>query len=160
MRPEAERYCSLVERAASFEREELVAELAASLAALLSAAARLPDVTPTDTDLADRPSQEQWSERFAEVQQTLGEWEGYWTTLAPYGEEAEDAVMLPLADDLVDIWRDLKQGLLALEDGAAPEDVVWEWRFGFYSHWGRHATEALRALHARLAEQGGPITKR
>lgn len=156
MRVEAERYCSLIERAASFEQEEFAAELAASLAGLLAAAARLPDVTPTDTDLPNRPSQEQWSERFAEVQKALGGWEAYWTTLAPYGEEAEDSVMLPLGDDLADIWRDLKQGLLALEDGASLKDVVWEWRFGFYSHWGRHATEALRALHARLAEQGGP----
>jgi hypothetical protein len=159
LRHEAERYCTLIERAASFGREEFVAELAAALADLLSAAPRLPDVTPTDTDLPDRPSQEQWGKRFTEVQDSLGEWESYWTTLAPYGEDAEDAVMLPLGDDLVDIWLDLKQGLLALEDGATPEDVVWEWRFGFYSHWGRHATEALRALHARLAEQGGPFTK-
>lgn len=155
-RREAEQYCSLIERAASLKQEEFAAQLTASLAALLSAAARLPDATPTDTDLPDRPSHEQWSERFAEVQTALGEWEAYWTTLAPYGEEAEEAVMLPLGDDLADIWRDLRQGLLALEDGASPEDVVWEWRFGFYSHWGRHATEALRALHARLAEQGGP----
>jgi hypothetical protein len=76
--------------------------------------------------------------------------------LAPYGKEAEAAVPLPLSDDLADIWLDLKHGLLALDDRARPEDVTWEWRFGFYAHWGRHATEALRALHARLAERGGP----
>jgi hypothetical protein len=61
-----------------------------------------------------------------------------------------------VSDDLADIWLDLKHGLLALDDGAPPDDVTWEWRFGFYAHWGRHATEALRALHARLAERGGP----
>jgi hypothetical protein len=155
MRLEAERYCSLIDGAASFERETFVAELAASLAALLSAAAQLPDVNPTDADLPGRPSQEEWSERFAAVRRTLGEWDGYRTTLAPYGKEAEDAVLLALADDLADIWRDLKQGLRALDDGAPPDDVTWEWRFGFYTHWGRHATEALRALHARLAERGG-----
>jgi uncharacterized protein DUF5063 len=160
MRREAERYCSLIERAASLEREEFVVQLAASLADLLSAAARLPEVAPTDAEPSGSPSPKQWSERFAEVQQTLAEWDGYWTTLAPCGESDNDAVMLSLGDDLVDIWRDLKEGLLALEEGAAPEDVTWEWRFGFYSHWGRHATEALRALHARLADQGGPMTKR
>jgi hypothetical protein len=160
MRPEAERYCSLIERAVSFDREEFVAELAASLGALLSGAARLPDVTPTDADLPDRPSDEQVRERFAAVHKTLGEWGDYWTTLGPFGEDAEDPLLLPLADDLVDIWLDLKPGLLAIEGGAPPEDVTWDWRFGFYSHWGRHATEALRALHARLAENGGPPRRR
>jgi hypothetical protein len=43
----------------SFEHEAFAAELAASLAGLLSAAARLSDVTPTNTDLPNRPSQEQ-----------------------------------------------------------------------------------------------------
>lgn len=156
MRREAERYCSLIEGAASFERDVFAAELAESLAAILSAAAGLPDVTPTRTELPHSPPHEQFVGHFAAVQLALGEWEGYWTTLSPYGNEAGTAISLPLADDLVDIWRDLKGGLLALDDGAAVQDVVWEWRFGFYSHWGRHATEALRALHARLAENGGP----
>jgi hypothetical protein len=158
--PEAQRYCALIERAASYEREQLVEELAESLAALLVAAAQLPAVTPTGADLPDRPSHEQWGERFADVQKALGDWDVYWTTLDTYGEEAESAVSLALADGLADIWRDLKEGLLALEAAAAPQDVVWEWRFGFYTHWGRHATEALRALHARLADQGGPFERR
>jgi hypothetical protein len=77
--------------------------------------------------------------------------------MAAYGDGAQEAVMLSLGDDLVDICRDLKRGLLALDAGALGEDVTWEWRFGFYTHWGRHATEALRVLHARLADSGGPV---
>jgi hypothetical protein len=44
--------------------------------------------------------------------------------LAPYGDDADEAVMRPLADDLADIWRDLKQGLLAVEEGASAEYVL------------------------------------
>lgn len=157
MRDEAERYCSLIERADAFTRDAFVAALAESLAGLLAAAAELPDVSPTKLDLAHRPRQGQWSEHFAAVQRVLGEWDGYWTTTATHGDNAQEPAMLPLGDDLADIWRDLKQGLLALEAGAPTADVVWEWRFGFYAHWGRHATEALRALHARLADSGGPV---
>jgi hypothetical protein len=157
MRDEAERYCSLIERAETFEREAFAAALAESLAGLLSAASQLPAVSPTEVDLPEGPPEEEWSERFAAVQRVLGEWEGYWTTTATDGDGADEAVMLPLGDDLADIWRALKRGLLALADGAPPDDVAWEWRFGFYTHWGRHATEALRALHARLADDGGPI---
>src|SRR5690349_13216946 len=110
MRDEAERYCSLIERADSFRREAFVAALAESLSALLAAAAKLPDVSPTEVDLPDGPAAQQVGERFAAVQRVLGEWEGYWTTMATHGDDAQEPVMLPLGDDLADIWRDLKQG--------------------------------------------------
>jgi hypothetical protein len=157
MRHEAERYCSLIERADSFKREAFVAALAESLAGLLAAAPQLRDVSPTDVDLPDGPPQEQVSERVVAAQRVLGEWEGYWTTMATHGDRAQEAVMLSLGDDLADIWRDLKQGLLALEAGAPPDDVTWEWRFGFYTHWGPHASEALRAPRALLAGSPGPM---
>jgi Domain of unknown function (DUF5063) len=159
MREEAERYCSLIERAGSMEQRAFGAALAGSLADLLCAASHLPDVEPTETQLPDGPDEEQRRARFAAVQQVLDGWADYWTTLAAHGDEASEAVLLPLADDLTDIWRDLKQGLIALEAGAPSEDVTWEWRFGFYTHWGRHATEALRALHSHLADEGGPMRR-
>ena len=47
-----------------------------------------------------------------------------------------------LTDDLFDIWSDLKDGLLLLDAGAKETDVVWEWRFLFWAHWGGHAVGA------------------
>ncbi len=155
MREEAERYCALIENAAGVERETFAAEVAASLAGLLAAASAMPDVEPTEAELPDGPTDEQWRERFAAVQATLGDWADYWTTLDLEGGEAAEAVLLPLGDDLADVWRDLKRGLLALHAGSRADDVAWEWRFSFHTHWGRHATEALRAVHARLADAGG-----
>ena len=51
-----------------------------------------------------------------------------------------------LADDLADIWRDLKGGLALYHKGNRPA-AAWEWRNSFQTHWGRHATSALYALH-------------
>jgi hypothetical protein len=160
MRQEAERYCALIERAESWERQAFVIASASSLSGLLSAASHLPDVEPTDSELPDGPAREQWRERFAAVQRKLGDLGNYWTTLSTHGDDASEVVLLPLGDDLADIWRDLKRGLLALEGGAPSSDVTWEWRFGFYTHWGRHATEALRAVHALVAADGGPARER
>jgi hypothetical protein len=156
MRRQAERYCSVVERAESYERDAFVAALAESLAGVFAAASRLPAVQPSESASEYRPSQAQWRDRFRAIHEALGDRADYWTTLAPHGEGTQEVVTLPLGDDLADIWGDLKEGLLALESGVPPDDVIWEWRFGFYTHWGRHATEALRALHARLADDGGP----
>ena len=59
---------------------------------------------------------------------------------------------MSLADDLADIYRDVKNGLVAEQAGAAarPNDVLWTWRFAFESHWATHAADALRALQTAL----------
>jgi Domain of unknown function (DUF5063) len=51
-----------------------------------------------------------------------------------------------LADDLGDIYRDVASGLRAYERGNRA-GAVWEWSLGLQSHWGAHATSAIRALH-------------
>ncbi|MDM5180781.1 DUF5063 domain-containing protein [Massilia sp. DJPM01] len=50
-----------------------------------------------------------------------------------------------LADDLADIWRDLKHGL-PLFDGGAADAAVFHWREHFIIHWGSHAASALNVL--------------
>ncbi len=157
MRDEAGRFCQLIESAGSTAKEEFAAELFVSIAGLVAMASRLPNVSPTDAELPDGPSHDEWKRRYDAIYETLGEWADYWTTMttADYCS-TPDPVSLTLADDLADIWRDLKSGLLALDTGASAQDVIWDWRFAFYSHWGSHAVEALRALHARLVNVDGP----
>ncbi|MCU7805774.1 MAG: DUF5063 domain-containing protein [Candidatus Thiodiazotropha sp. (ex Lucinoma borealis)] len=51
-----------------------------------------------------------------------------------------------LADDLRDIYVDLKSGLASFDAGdinQAEED----WRTSFYLHWGQHATNVISVLH-------------
>ena len=56
-----------------------------------------------------------------------------------------------LADDLADIWRDLKRGLSLYNAGHIPA-ACWEWQQGFWQHWGNHAAGGIYALHSWLAE--------
>jgi hypothetical protein len=158
-REQAERYCALIDLPGQYRRREYAALLLESLAGLVWAATRLPDPEPTHTDVADGPSHEDWAERVTAVSRVVGKWNQYWTTMEVLGDDEPDVVTLPVWDDLADVWRDVKSGLLALEDGEPVEDVAWQWRFDFWTHWGAHATEALRALHARLAEEGGPPSR-
>jgi hypothetical protein len=64
---------------------------------------------------------------------------------------ADEAVVASLADDLGDIYRDVGTGLRAYESGNRA-GAVWEWSFNLRSHWGAHATGAIRALHWWLKE--------
>lgn len=64
--------------------------------------------------------------------------------------EGDSEVRGSLADDLADIYLDLKCGLLKWNrEQTGP--ALWQWRFGLENHWGEHATGAIRALHCRAA---------
>jgi hypothetical protein len=64
----------------------------------------------------------------------------------PSVDSTDEPVVGDLADDLTDVYVDLKGGLALLDRSSEPE-AVWHWRYLFGIHWGRHATSALRVLH-------------
>jgi hypothetical protein len=73
----------------------------------------------------------------------------YWDVFDPVDVQNHEVVWSSLADDLADIWRDLREGLSLLEQGHVAE-AVWEWRNGFDTHWGHHLLSAQRAIHSQL----------
>ena len=62
----------------------------------------------------------------------------------------EEPVVGDVADDIADIYRDVITGL-RLFDASLVDDALWEWGFGFRTHWGKHASSAIRVLHCWLA---------
>lgn len=64
----------------------------------------------------------------------------------PVSEQTEDPVIGDLADDLMDIYIDLKEGVLLYEKNK-PTNAVFQWTTTFGFHWGRHAVSALKAMH-------------
>lgn len=155
----AEKYCGIVDRAAAFSRTQLLAALYRILPELLCEAIQLPDTDPNDREGADDPkkdlsptltnstiSQSDWSSLYQLLRQKFGDADLYQTIFNP--TEGKESVTASLADDIADVYRDLRSGLsLASVGAASPADVIWEWRFGFYSHWGNHAINALRTIH-------------
>jgi len=81
----------------------------------------------------------------------LGDWDAYAEVFDPY-EMDDTPVVGSLSDDLADVYRDLRRGLALFDASNRPGkiDAVWDWRFHFHSHWGEHATGALRPLHRLL----------
>jgi len=77
----------------------------------------------------------------------LGAFEFYRAIFDPYEEVSDAPVTGSLADDLADIYGDLKRGLEPWQAGDL-EEATYEWRFGFEFHWGRHAVSALCAIFA------------
>ena len=132
----ARRYCKFVEAAAGIEERTRLQRARLELSELVHAACQLPSGD------ADGPDVDQ------EVS-TPTDWPGfgdldvYHEVFDPYVDEPP--VCGSLSDDLLDIYRDLKRGLVAYDAGQVGT-AVWEWRFHFDHHWGDHAVDALRAL--------------
>lgn len=76
----------------------------------------------------------------------------YWEVFDPFQDPQPEPVGGHIADDISDIYRDVARGLV-LFDAGRRDEALWEWGFNFRIHWGEHATGAIRALHAFLAQE-------
>ncbi|MCU1509464.1 MAG: hypothetical protein JWQ12_1729 [Glaciihabitans sp.] len=170
MQEAAEAYCRVIEAASGTDRITFVNEVAVSLSMAVAAAYRLPDLDLDSGSAVEDPheriSPEQWFSRMKDIQRVVEDWDNYWTTINAYRLDdatglpdpeldtfEEKAANLSLADALADIWRDLRNGLDSLSRGVSPEEVTWDWRFTFKTHWGSHAVDALRAIHQQVTDQ-------
>lgn len=69
----------------------------------------------------------------------------------PLKDQQGDALSARLDDDLEDIYRDLKHGLVFYDSGKY-QDALWYWHDFYYVHWGRHLSHAQTAIWQYLSE--------
>ena len=74
----------------------------------------------------------------------------YFMMYNPTSDKTDKPVIGSLIDDFADIARDLRKGFAALRVGSR-DDAVWEWRFNYDWHWGRHAAHAQTAMWSYFA---------
>lgn len=137
----AKRFCAWSEGTAASPEDEACAALE-HLSSLYQQALSLPDIfsdeDPTEVD------DNAWSKVYSRFGSLP--FNDYAQCFDP-AELSADAVTADIADDLADIWRDLKQGL-SLFDAGHVDAAATEWRQSFWQHWGRHAAGGIYALHS------------
>lgn len=139
----ARAYCALVDQPPALARDKALLRLSQALADLLPLALRLPDLSDETT-----PEVKANCEPATGV---IQEWvsllrvDHYWALFDPFTNPESSLVFNSLADDLSDIYSDLKRGLFLFETGLV-HGACWEWRSSFTSHWGESLLEAQRAL--------------
>lgn len=76
----------------------------------------------------------------------------YWNVFDPYenvcgneNDEKYNVCMMSLIDDIASVSGDLLRGMEEYANGRICR-AIWEWKLGFLSHWGSHATHALSAM--------------
>lgn len=151
----AERYCALFESEPA-NADQWVEAVLSALAQIYAAAHRLPGfgLSEDGSDIPDSldVTTEEWRSVFGVVSRALGHQEAYWAYFDPSEprDSNEQPIFHSLADDLADIYRDIKPGLRAWETGDDRylETIVFDWKIPLFgSHWGLHAVSAMRALH-------------
>ena len=110
----------------------------------------LSAITLERTTDPDRMTHDDWWPLYKALSAYLGARNYYREIFDPYEPVSEKEVTGSLADDLADIYRDLLSGCRKWSRGERT-GAHWEWRFGLESHWGEHATGAIRAIHCLAA---------
>lgn len=139
----AEEYCRLIDDGGStcgdwLERLfRLMPRLHAAVTAL--AALDADDAPPASVNLDDR------FDLYSHLRRLLGDRDRYWLE---FDAAPEDVHMSgSLADDLTDIYFDLRHGL-ELYDELWPQRAARSWQSSYRIHWGQHLVDAERHLYA------------
>lgn len=93
---------------------------------------------------------EQRFELYSQLRRLLGERDKYWLEFDTDVEDENGMVDMSgsLADDITDIYFELKSGLELLEkDPGHPARAATQWQSGFMLHWGQHLVDAERHLY-------------
>ncbi|RJS59239.1 DUF5063 domain-containing protein [Bacillus sp. PK3_68] len=132
----ANHYCTLIDSLTCIE-ERSIEKLLVALLDLYLKAQQLPDVEPDNI-------------KALQVEISLpkidfGKYEYYWEVFDLY--KLDEPECGSLSDDILDIYKDLKEGIILFEQEMTNE-AIWHWKFHFEAHWGSHTVNALRALHS------------
>jgi hypothetical protein len=137
----ARHYCELVESLQDGNTQwlEQVASLLPRLHVAVSAL-NLPKPNTSHHTVADLDAR---FELYTHLRQLLGDRDSYWMEFDVAGDG--QTMSGSLADDLTDIYCELKSGLRLLD--AQPQKAVEDWHNGFHLHWGQHLIDAERHLY-------------
>lgn len=140
----ARAYCALIEAVEAADRSWL--QRMARLLSRLHLAVEALDKPPQTAYQMLLPDLDARFELFTFLHQLIGAKERPWI---------EFELIDCLADDLTDIYCEMKHGLRLLDqDPVAASD---SWRSGYQLHWGQHLVDAVRHLYTLTiqAELGG-----
>jgi hypothetical protein len=147
----AELYCALIEDREKYGLGTFLSACTRLFAQLYLKAEALPDLGKIIEERSGASiTHEEWVPIYKGLSKYLGDYDLYSMVFDPFDSNNSRAISHTLADDLADIYRDLKKGLIDIEreNGLLTANVVWDWKFSFESHWGRHLTNAMNAIHS------------
>jgi len=112
----AREFCQLIEGHRKGSRTSFLRRISATLSRLYAGAVHLPRSSASGPARARRVPDKEWQKLFLSLGRKLGRECCYWECFNPYVRE--ELMAGSLADDFVDIYRDIKPGLVRYDSGA------------------------------------------
>ena len=142
----ARHYCALIENSGS-ENEAWLTHVAEILPKLHAAivSIKVSHESKGEDEVMDLDSR---FDLYVQLKGLLGDNDSYWMEFDVTSDSQQ--MSGSLADDLTDIYYELKHGLDLLTDGttAEPFKVLEDWSRGYRMHWGQHLLDAERHLYS------------
>lgn len=143
----AREYCELIEQVLEQGPPvDWLGDVAALLPRINAAVTSLDGAA--ESGISVKPDIESRFELYSRLRGLLGEMDAYWLEFDLSGDEACRSGSL--ADDLTDIYCELKSGLELLvgieHDVPGMRQIAATWRETYRTHWGRHILDAQRHL--------------
>jgi hypothetical protein len=142
--------CSFLELSSAFSRPDFVDKTRKILPLLYYKATLLPTTEPVYEDGTEKfVTEEGWRMVHDSILKKLGRYNDYPEVFDPVVKDTEDQVGGSIAENLADIYQDLKDFVMLYRMGTVDlmNDALWECMQHFEQGWGQKLLNALRALH-------------
>ncbi|MGF1586040.1 MAG: DUF5063 domain-containing protein [Bacteroidales bacterium] len=147
----ANEVCIFMEQAGGFPKKDFVDKTRKILPLLYYKAGLLPVTEPFYQEGTEKfVSEEDWQIIHDNVLGRMGSHNDYAEILDPVYRDTEDNVGGSIAEDMADIYQDLKDFLLIYRMGTVElmNDAIWECVQHFEQYWGQKLLNSLRYLHS------------
>ena len=146
----ANEYCKYAEHAAELKGDELLKILQRILPLLYLKASLLPALEPFFEEGNEKfVTEADWENLHNVFKQKFGTANDYLEIFDDKFIESEIPVPSSLAENMADIYQDIKDFLLLYQTGTKEvmNDAVWECRMNFENIWGQKLVNSMKAIH-------------
>ncbi len=146
----ANELCSFLEQAGGFARTDFIDKSRKILPLLYYKATLLPGTEAVFEEGAEQfVSEEEWQVIHDTLLGKLGRFNDYPEAIDPVLKDTEDAVGGSIAENMADIYQDIKDFVMRYHVGTVDlmNDALWECVQHFEQSWGQKLLNSLRALH-------------
>ena len=147
----AQKYCLFIEEINKYNQPEILDYLHKALSLLYVRGSVLPAIETDDLSANEKyVTVEHWETVFNEIREKFQESDIYW--FIENDNPNNDVVKGSLADNLTDIYQDMKDFVLLYQKPFrdAKKAAAWEIRELYRSHWGFRAVNALKVIHYQI----------
>lgn len=147
---QANDFCLLIESVSHYQKPEYIRLLHRSLSQLYNAILSIPINNPMSDEGNEKyVTEEDWTRIRDDNSAKLGQYDTFLEVFDPRMQESEIPAVASIAENIADIYQDIKNFVLLYQIGTneVMNDAIWEIVQNFEEFWGQKASNTIRALH-------------